>query len=231
MKILAIEFSGPERSVAVLSAGAPAAPAKPGEPMRPTSCAAEVVETGAVAGEPLGMIESVLRQAQLEREQIECLAIGLGPGSYVGIRGAIALAQGWGLARGTRLLGISSAECIAATAAAEGLTGPVAVVIDAQRGEFYLALYELAALGFRETQPLRLATLAEVQACQANGANFIGPEVNKWFPAARRIPARAAVLAQLATARSDFVPGEQLQPIYLRETTFVKAPPPRVLPA
>lgn len=231
MKILAIEFSGPERSVAVLSAGAPAASAKPGDPLRPVSCAAEVVETGAVAAEPIGMIESVLRQAQLEREQIECLAIGLGPGSYVGIRGAIALAQGWELARGTRLLGISSAECIAATAAAEGLTGPVAVVIDAQRGEFYLAHYELAALGFRETQPLRLATLAEVQACEAAGATLIGPEINKWFPAGRRIPARAAVLAQLAAARSDFVPGEQLQPIYLRETTFVKAPPPRVLPA
>ena len=31
--------------------------------------------------------------------------------------------------------------------------------------------------------------------------------------------------------REDFVNGEKLEPIYLRETTFVKAPLPRILPA
>ncbi len=41
---------------------------------------------------------------------------------------------------------------------------------------------------------------------------------------------RAATLGQLAAGRADFVSGEKLEPIYLRETKFVKAPPPRVLP-
>jgi len=41
----------------------------------------------------------------------------------------------------------------------------------------------------------------------------------------------AATLAQLASGRTNFVAGERLEPIYLRETKFVKAPPPRVLPA
>jgi len=35
-----------------------------------------------------------LKQAGLEREAIDCIAVGLGPGSYTGIRSAIALAQG-----------------------------------------------------------------------------------------------------------------------------------------
>jgi hypothetical protein len=35
------------------------------------------------------------------------------------------------------------------------------------------------------------------------------------------------MLARLAVGRSDFVAGEDLSPIYLRETSFVKAPAPR----
>ena len=52
----------------------------------------------APAGHAFGLVEDALRQAQLDRAQIECLAIGLGPGSYNGMRLAIAVAQGWQLA-------------------------------------------------------------------------------------------------------------------------------------
>ena len=100
----------------------------------PGRCAlGEAIETGARSTNALGLVEEALRQAQLERAQIECLAVGLGPGSYNGIRLAIALAQGWQLARPVKLLGISSAECLAAQAQAEGIFGRVQVVIDAQR--------------------------------------------------------------------------------------------------
>jgi hypothetical protein len=37
------------------------------------------------------------------------------------------------------------------------------------------------------------------------------------------------MLGRLALERSDFWRGEALKPVYLRETNFVKAPPPRVL--
>ena len=189
----------------------------------------EIIETGGRAAHALGMIEEALRQAQLEREQIECLAIGVGPGSYNGIRAAIALAQGWQLARSIRLLSVSSAECLAAQAQAEGVTSRVNVVIDAQRNEFYLASYEIGAQGRAEIQPLRLATLAEVLERQKAGELIIGPEVANWFPGNRVVFPRAATLGQLAWKRNDFVAGEKLTPIYLRETKFVKAPPSRKL--
>jgi hypothetical protein len=38
---------------------------------------------------------------------------------------------------------------------------------------------------------------------------------------------RAAMLGQLALNRNDFAAGGKLEPIYLRETNFVKAPPSR----
>ncbi|MGO8928624.1 MAG: tRNA (adenosine(37)-N6)-threonylcarbamoyltransferase complex dimerization subunit type 1 TsaB [Limisphaerales bacterium] len=219
MKILALEFSSPQRSVAVVQERTDARPMALGE----------AIETGARSTNALGLVEDALRQAQLDRAQIECLVIGLGPGSYNGIRLAIALAQGWQLARPVKLLGISSAECLAAEAQTEGVFGRVHVVIDAQRGEFYLAGYDLSVETSREIEPLRLATLPDVQACRQAGGIIVGPEVTNWFPGSRVLFPRAATLGRLARGRTGFVPGEQLEPIYLRATQFVKAPPPRIV--
>lgn len=220
MKILALDFSSPQMSVAVAS----------GERAATVNVLSEVIEAGARAANALGMVEAALHEARLEREQIECLSIGLGPGSYNGIRTAIALAQGWQLARPVKLLGISSADCVAAEAQNERLFGRVSVVIDAQRNEFYLASWEITAQARDSIKPLRLATMADVQSDAEQSEFVIGPEVQKWIPKGRLIFPRAATLARLAFERTDFVSGEALQPIYLRETSFVKAPPPRVLP-
>jgi tRNA threonylcarbamoyl adenosine modification protein YeaZ len=217
MKILALEFSSPQRSVAVLGAG-------------PGTLAGEVIDTSQGASGALPLIEEALRAAGLEREQIECLALGLGPGSYTGIRAAIALAQGWQLARDTKLLGISSADCLAAEAQSAGCHGRVNVVIDAQRDEFYVAPYEVDSRTCRAVAPLRLAALAEVRRHEQAGELLVGPEVTRWFPAGRILFPRAGTLGRLARERADFVPGDKLEPIYLRETRFVKAPPPRIVP-
>jgi tRNA threonylcarbamoyl adenosine modification protein YeaZ len=215
MKILALEFSSSQRSVAVLHG--PAA-------------VQEVVETGFNEARPLTMVDQALRAAALESGQIECLAVGLGPGSYTGIRSAIALAQGWQLAREVRILGVSSAECLACQAQADGLAGRVAVVVDAQRGEFYLSVYEIGPAGCQEVEPLRIVAPAFVREREQAGDHLIGPEITRWFPTGRNLFPRAQTLATLASGRDDFVAGEGLVPIYLRETTFVKAPPARLFP-
>src|SRR5205823_4458888 len=120
-------------------------------------------------------------------------------------------------------------EAIAAQAQADGLTGLIHIVIDAQRNELYWAAYELNETNRREVAPLRLATLAEVHA-GGDSRTVVGPEVTTWFPKGRVIIPRAATLGELARDRTDFLPGEKMEPIYLRETTFVKAPPPRIIP-
>jgi len=178
---------------------------------------------------PFAMIEAALADANISRREIECIAVGLGPGSYTGIRAGIAMAQGWQLAQEVRLLGISSAEALAAQAHEDGLRGAVTVVIDAQRGEFYLATWDLSDVGLRALEPLHIAGANEAKALAAKGGIIIGPEVTRWFPSGKIIFPRASTLAKLAATRSDFVVGAELEPIYLRETTFVKAPPPRVV--
>ena len=214
MKILALEFSAPQWSVAVLDG---------------TTVLAEQAEAVGQSVPPLRLVEQALAAARVERGQIECVAVGLGPGSYTGIRGAIALAQGWQLAGGVKLIGVSSVECVAAQAQAEKVFGRMNVVIDAQRGEFYLSGYEIGAESIKNTELLKIVTLTEVK----NAADFenkmVGPEVARWFPSARVILPSAATLGRLVSGREDFLCGEQLEPIYLRATSFVKAAPPRIL--
>ncbi len=219
MKILAIEFSSRQRSAAVVDAGSGKGRLTLGE----------AIDTSPRSTRALGLIDSALREAQLEREQVECVAVGIGPGSYTGIRAAIALAQGWQLARDVRLLGISSIECLAAEAQVQGVRGAISVVVDAQRSEFYLAGFELDDIVMRAIEPLRLATRAEVEAVGAKSL-LVGPDLTALFPEARLLYPRASTLGTLAASRADYIAGETLEPIYLRQPQFVKAPPRRVLP-
>ncbi|HEY4416345.1 MAG TPA: tRNA (adenosine(37)-N6)-threonylcarbamoyltransferase complex dimerization subunit type 1 TsaB [Verrucomicrobiae bacterium] len=207
MITLALEFSSEQRSVALARGG---------------QVLAEAAETGGRGTNAFALIEKVLAAASLLREDIEVIAVGLGPGSYTGIRAAIAVAQGWQLARGVKLLGISSVAMIAAQAPAAKCFGRVNVVVDAQRGEFYLATWEISETRWTEAMPLKIVAAAEITSRQNAGEICVGPEM------AKKIFPSAAMIAQTAAQETDFISGEKLEPIYLRETTFIKAPPTRL---
>jgi tRNA threonylcarbamoyladenosine biosynthesis protein TsaB len=215
MKILALEFSSPQRSVAVLAEG---------------QLREQASEKGQGSRGVLTLVEDALREASMRSHDIECIAVGIGPGSYTGIRIAIALAQGWQLGRGVKLLAVSSVECLAAQAQAERILGRVNVVIDAQRNEFYLARYAITPGERSQTEPLHLASIDEVESHLAAKEIVVGPEVTRWFDEGKVLVPDAATLGQLACCRTDFIAGEKLEPIYLRQTSFVKAPPPRIVP-
>ena len=212
MTILALEFSSAQRSVAVARGGA---------------VLAEAAETGGRGTNAFGLIEQVLATAGLGRGEIECLAVGLGPGSYTGLRVALAIAQGWQLAAGVKLLGLGSLDCLAAQAQAENIFGRVNAVVDAQRGEFYLAAYDVSAGGWNEVAPLKIVPASEVESRAAAGEILTGPDVTRRFAAGINLFPPAAMLATLAARRDHFMAGEKLEPVYLRETNFVKAPPAR----
>jgi tRNA threonylcarbamoyl adenosine modification protein YeaZ len=217
MKILALDFSTSQRSVAVV------------QPLNGTVTAfqSEVVEVGGRSTKTFSMIDRALAEAHLEREDIKCVAVGLGPGSYTGIRAAIAIAQGWQFARGIVLQGISSVEVLAAQAHSEGVRGDVHIVVDAQRGEFYCATWHLSKAGRLETEPLHIVPRGHIESLLAAGSQVFGPDLKRAFPRAGDLFPGALRLGQLALGRSESLRGEQLVPVYLRETTFVKAPPPR----
>ncbi|HEY1490431.1 MAG TPA: tRNA (adenosine(37)-N6)-threonylcarbamoyltransferase complex dimerization subunit type 1 TsaB [Verrucomicrobiae bacterium] len=214
MTILALEFCSSQRSVALARGG---------------RVLAEASETGGRETHAFGMIEKILTAANIGRAEIECIAVGMGPGSYTGIRVALSIAQGWQLATSVKLLGIGSVNCLAAQAQAAKMLGRVTVVIDAQRGEFYQATYEITAEMILEIEPLRIVNFNEPACEDARPTIFVGPEIQKWFPSGKVLFPEASMLATLAMQRTDFAAGEKLEPIYLREANFVKAPPARTM--
>ena len=207
MKILALEFSSNRRSVAIAD----------GKDVLAR------VETDDVKRPPLTLIDEALKKANLNRTAIETISIGIGPGSYTGIRSAIATAQGWQLARDINLLPIKSTEILAATAAAKGQRGETHFLIDAQRHEYYHTTWNLTEDNQSETAALHI--IGVVSACEFEA---FGPDA-AGFPYCEPLFPDAAILAQLAADRTDFHPGETIEPIYLRPIEFTKAPPPRQL--
>jgi len=87
------------------------------------------------------MIEEVLGEADVRVADLRLVAVGTGPGSFTGLRIGLATARGLGLARAVPVTGVSSLGVMAQRVAAEGAGLPVAAVVDAYRGEVYVALY------------------------------------------------------------------------------------------
>ena len=71
----------------------------------------------------------------LDLEGVERIVVGTGPGSFAGIRSALAFAQGYALATHCEVLGLPSACALADE-------GRLAVVGDARQGKFWIALFE-----------------------------------------------------------------------------------------
>jgi tRNA threonylcarbamoyladenosine biosynthesis protein TsaB len=211
--LLALECSAATRSIALSDAGRVLATRRHPE-VRQTSL--------------FSLIQDALNEIGASREAITGVAIGLGPGSYTGIRAAIAIAQGWELATQVRLQGISSVEVCAHQCRADGVWGDVAVVIDAQRQECYLAEFRISSESCAPLAPLRLVSRSEVRSRAEAGLLLAGPELEVQGLDGRRVVPDAAALAAMASTQTEFVPGDRLIPIYLRPTAFVKAVPPRV---
>jgi tRNA threonylcarbamoyl adenosine modification protein YeaZ len=210
MKILALEFSSPVRGAAV-SGGLKAGYAE---------------EAGGRETKPFALIDAALREAGMTREEVECIAVGVGPGSNAGVRTAIAIAQGWQLARGVKLVGMSSAGLVAAHAGQLGVPNPVHVGLMVRPGELWVAGYDASIF----EQPKLVEPFRPVSAAEANALSIFHMDSLPSTESAdgyKTLFPNAGWLATLAGSRTDFVRGETLEPISLRPVQFVKAPPPK----
>ncbi len=88
----------------------------------------------------LALIEELLEQSGSGWEAIDRIAVGAGPGTFTGLRIGIATAQALAAATATPLVGISTLESLEQAALAPMTTSrPVLAVIDARRGEAFVA--------------------------------------------------------------------------------------------
>ena len=91
-------------------------------------------------------LSTQLHEAKIPPSAIKAIVVGIGPGSFTGIRVGLATAKGLGLGAKIPLYGISSLSALALSAG----EGYCAVVLDARQEEYYTALYHIDGEGHPE---------------------------------------------------------------------------------
>jgi tRNA threonylcarbamoyladenosine biosynthesis protein TsaB len=152
-------------------------------------------------------VDALLRQAGAHPTDLDRLAVGLGPGSFTGVRIGLAVARGLALSLELPGAGVSTLDALAA-----GAPGAVPV-IDAKRREIFTVLDGAPRVLAPQDLPLR-----EGAVCVGDGAlryrslleergAVVPPEGDE-----RHLP-RARFHAELA---GEAGPVDELEPLYLR---------------
>ncbi len=157
---------------------------------------------------------------KLKPGKFDRIVVGVGPGSFTGIRAGIAAAKGLGLPRAVPIVPACSFDAIALTALPQMPRDcpQMCVLSDARRDEVYFALYDRAS---RPTGDCRLGALEAIEL--HNPVWFVSAEIEKFTSALRETFGGFAsvceqpVFPRAANLRPSSLP---LDPIYLREMNY-----------
>lgn len=178
------------------------------------------------ASDLLPALSELLRDLGTGPAELGLVVVGLGPGSYTGLRVGVATALGLMEGSGAALVGVPSVEALAFRHLAPGQEG--CVVLDARGGELYYARYARDAEDVRVLEePCALRPEALAERLPATGTIFGDPGTSR---AAKFDEATAARLRTdlLPDARSVLQLGQarfaaagaqdpaQVRPLYLR---------------
>lgn len=212
---------------------------------RPASAAAEyrgrrlervLVEDRAHASDLLPAIDLMAKELGAAPRETSLVVVGVGPGSYTGLRVGIATALGLCRAAGATALGIPSGEALCCELGRPGET--LSVVLDARSGGATLASYRRIEVdGGPEVETVAAPAWIPVgelaRSLPAHGRLLVDATIPDLcgLDAAQRArcepvrPPRAGALLALGlarTGRGHATPLEALQPLYLRD--FVPSP-------
>ena len=188
----------------------------------------------------------LLRRAGLTLDDVRGFAVGLGPGSFTGLRIGLATVKGLAYAR---RLGVAGASSLAALALEGPEDVPLAVLAVARRGELYLGRYRRSGDRVEALAPEEACTEAELARWLSAepAARVVGPAVHEARPALLSAGVPEAAILELpdipsawAVARLAGVPPafdvlalSALEPHYVRASEAERNPkfPPLPGPA
>lgn len=161
-------------------------------------------------------------------EAIARIAVGVGPGSFTGLRVGIATARALAMSRGLTLSGVGTLDALARGLGELAAERDRLTVLDARRGEVAAALYAPTGerrwgpwLGTPEELTARIAELPQAALCGGSGAvrfrqKLTNPavEIPDDADPVHRIAARH--VCALAVAGSGADESSSVAPIYLR---------------
>lgn len=181
----------------------------------------------------LELIEEALDDAGLDWTGIERIAVGVGPGTFTGLRIGIATAHALARGREIPLVGISTLQALALPATTAEPDRSVLAVLDARRGEAFAAAWHAGSVPGRDQPVLSPVVLTPEALEQAaaevgSGALAVGDGAIKFAANLSRsgllVPPedselhRITALAHCRLA-AGLIPGEPdaVQPEYLRQ--------------
>ncbi len=109
----------------------------------------------------ISCIDEALRSADITRADLACIVVGRGPGSFTGVRIAMATAKGIASALGVGLVGVSTSDAVAWGMHRAGVRGGAAVVADAMRKEVYPCRYRISDNGIERIDHDSVAKAAD----------------------------------------------------------------------
>jgi tRNA threonylcarbamoyladenosine biosynthesis protein TsaB len=123
------------------------------------------------AAQLLALAHELLAETGLAFADVGRIAVGLGPGTFTGLRIGVATARALAQATGAELVGVSTLEALAVAAqdAAPSGTGVLAV-IDARRSEVFAAGWRD---GVRVLDPVAVAPAALAEQLRAGGERWL----------------------------------------------------------
>ena len=172
-------------------------------------------------------IDALLAENGIARGDIACVCVGRGPGSFTGVRIAMATAKGIASALEVGLVGVSSLDAVAWGVWEFGARGEVAVVADAMRKEVYPVRYLVDDAGAHRLEADRVVKadlaaeeLAECDAVTSGASDAGAPEAGRHTPCsssprcAAELRAEHAARPQELSCSGELVvaslPGQQL---------------------
>ncbi|HFC97489.1 MAG TPA: tRNA (adenosine(37)-N6)-threonylcarbamoyltransferase complex dimerization subunit type 1 TsaB [Thermosulfurimonas dismutans] len=180
----------------------------------------------------LPAVEFLLRHLDLRLEEVDILAVSIGPGSFTGLRIGAATVKGLSLALGKPVVAVDTLAALAALVPASPY--PVCPVLDARRGEIFAALYRTEGDEPRVLLPPGLYSPEALCAHLSGPTLFVGEGLRVYGDFFRerlggnfrQAPGhlregRASAVAWLASRkalRGEFCDPARLVPFYLRAT-------------
>ena len=112
-------------------------------------------------------LDQMFARTGIKKENIDRIAVSIGPGSFTGLRIGLAAAEAMAYAWQCGICGVNTLEAMAYNIPVEGVV--LVPVLDAQKGNFYAAFYEWTDGELRKVRPVEMADretlLQQLQAC------------------------------------------------------------------
>lgn len=135
----------------------------------------------------LDTIHDVLDHQGILVASCDLLVVGLGPGSFTGLRVGMATAKGLARAANIPIIGVSSLEAIAFTTTCASPGVPVCAALDAHRGQIYAGIFARAldaSWNILESEqawtPQELVDAVRAQAVLHKNTHFLGQALGRY---------------------------------------------------